>query len=213
MPQPRRDSGLDDAQDALPASSSSRSPGKSRAARPTTGRPLGARREARFASAAPKFSPSSLRNHHDEPACSCAPNVAPERCTPWAVQLRRRLGGIDIGRRALVGCIRSGIGVCYFPGRNARRPPTPGAGQRPDWRPDPRERAPPVALSYLSSPVRSGGRAGPRPGVTWRSERTRATQRSRTIEMNGRDGDRNRSPLRSDASSVISATGRSLERL
>jgi hypothetical protein len=37
MPQPRRDSGLDDAQDALPASSSSRSSSKSRAARPATG--------------------------------------------------------------------------------------------------------------------------------------------------------------------------------
>jgi hypothetical protein len=87
-------------QDALPASTSSRSPGKSRAAGPATGQPREAHREARFASAAPKFPPPSLRNHND------------------------------------VGCIGSGIGVCYFPGRNAIRPSAPGTGQRPDWRPD-----------------------------------------------------------------------------
>ena len=70
-----------------------------------------------------------------------------------------------------------------------------------------------VRLGVIANNLIVLGRAGQRTGVTWRREGLDATHRSRTIEMNGRDGDRNRSSLRSDASSVICATGRSLERL
>jgi hypothetical protein len=65
-----------------------------------------------------------------------------------------------------------------------------------------------VRLAVIADNLIVLGRAGQRTGVTWRREGLGATHRSRTIEMNGRDGDRNRSPLRIDASSVIFATGR-----
>jgi hypothetical protein len=112
-------------------------------------------------------------------------------------RLRRRLGRMVLGRRALG--VASGRELGFVTSRGGKH-----AAHRFS-----RDGA--VRLGVIAKSLIVLGRAGERTGVTWRREGLGATHRSRTIEMNGRDGDRNRSPLRSDASSVMFATARSLE--
>jgi hypothetical protein len=144
-------------QDCSPRSSSSQSPGKSRAADPdwaAARSPLRGPVPSRLPDIptilVAKPPPSSLRNHHHEPACSCASNIDAGALHDIGCPAPSPSRENGSRQNALSGgCIRSGIGVCCFPGVRCTPPTASGAGQRLDQRPESPERAPPTALSRL----------------------------------------------------------------